>query len=113
MPSYISVTVCLLESVGIHVCVCDCVCPPPLPQDVGMNDKAMTTFLGSCVQLLQILIEVTGLLAHSQNPFSFLCDDVSGSGDARMRREGAWCWTGRTDACTFTSRVFSRHYYPE
>uniref|UniRef100_A0AAR2JUW2 RAB3 GTPase activating protein subunit 2 (non-catalytic) n=1 Tax=Pygocentrus nattereri TaxID=42514 RepID=A0AAR2JUW2_PYGNA len=35
------------------VCVCVCVCV----QDVGMGDAAMTSFLGSCVQLLQTLME--------------------------------------------------------
>ncbi|KAM6973472.1 rab3 GTPase-activating protein non-catalytic subunit [Aplochiton taeniatus] len=35
-------------------------------RDVGMSDGAMTSFLGSCVQLLQILMEVEGW------PFSFM-----------------------------------------
>lgn len=41
-------------------------------QDVGMGDKAMTCFLGCCVQLLQILMEVTGLLVKIQCPLSFI-----------------------------------------
>uniref|UniRef100_A0A8C2XED1 RAB3 GTPase activating protein subunit 2 (non-catalytic) n=1 Tax=Cyclopterus lumpus TaxID=8103 RepID=A0A8C2XED1_CYCLU len=32
-------------------------------RDVGMGDKAVTSFLGCCVQLLQILMEVTGDVA--------------------------------------------------
>lgn len=32
----------------------------------------MTCFLGCCVQLLQILMEVTGVLFKNQHPFSFI-----------------------------------------
>lgn len=45
------------------LCVCE--------QDVGMGDKAMTSFLGCCVQLLQILMEVTELLVKNQSSLSF------------------------------------------
>lgn len=41
-------------------------------QDVGMGDKAVTSFLGCCVQLLQILMEVTGVLVKNQCPLSFI-----------------------------------------
>ncbi|XP_026187641.1 rab3 GTPase-activating protein non-catalytic subunit isoform X2 [Mastacembelus armatus] len=41
-------------------------------RDVGMGDKAMTSFLGCCVQLLQILMEVTGVLVKNQCPLSFI-----------------------------------------
>ncbi|XP_036006973.1 rab3 GTPase-activating protein non-catalytic subunit isoform X2 [Fundulus heteroclitus] len=41
-------------------------------RDVGMGDKAMTSFLGCCVQLLQILMEVTGLLVKNQSSLSFI-----------------------------------------
>ncbi|KAI3367973.1 hypothetical protein L3Q82_026801, partial [Scortum barcoo] len=41
-------------------------------RDVGMGDKAMTSFLGCCVQLLQILIEVTGVLVKNQSRLSFI-----------------------------------------
>ncbi|MEQ2273384.1 hypothetical protein XENORESO_003328 [Xenotaenia resolanae] len=41
-------------------------------RDVGIGDKAMTSFLGCCVQLLQILIEVTGLLVTNQSSLSFI-----------------------------------------
>lgn len=41
-------------------------------QDVGMGDKAITSFLGCCVQLLQILMEVTGVLTKNQCPLSFI-----------------------------------------
>ncbi|XP_017287238.1 rab3 GTPase-activating protein non-catalytic subunit isoform X2 [Kryptolebias marmoratus] len=40
-------------------------------RDVGMGDKAMTSFLGCCVQLLQILMEVTALLVKNQSSLSF------------------------------------------
>ncbi|KAM7376600.1 hypothetical protein PAMP_006323 [Pampus punctatissimus] len=46
-------------------------------RDVGMGDKAATTFLGCCVQLLQILMEVTGLLVKNQCPLSFISYYVS------------------------------------
>lgn len=46
-------------------------------QDVGMGDKAVTSFLGCCVQLLQILMEVTGLLVKNQCPLSFINNYVS------------------------------------
>lgn len=51
--------------------VCSCV------QDVGMGDKAMTSFLGCCVQLLQILMEVTGVLVKNHCPLSFINYHVS------------------------------------
>ncbi|XP_074547611.1 rab3 GTPase-activating protein non-catalytic subunit isoform X2 [Halichoeres trimaculatus] len=41
-------------------------------RDVGMGDKAVTSFLGCCVQLLQILMEVTGVLVKNQCPLSFI-----------------------------------------
>ncbi|XP_035529232.1 rab3 GTPase-activating protein non-catalytic subunit isoform X1 [Morone saxatilis] len=41
-------------------------------RDVGMGDKAATYFLGCCVQLLQILMEVTGVLVKNQCPLSFI-----------------------------------------
>ncbi|XP_069017004.1 rab3 GTPase-activating protein non-catalytic subunit isoform X2 [Embiotoca jacksoni] len=41
-------------------------------RDVGMGDKAMTSFLSGCVQLLQILMEVTGVLVRNQCPLSFI-----------------------------------------
>ena len=41
-------------------------------QDVGMGDKAMMSFLGCCVQLLQILMEVTGVMVTIQCPLSFI-----------------------------------------
>ncbi|XP_069392246.1 rab3 GTPase-activating protein non-catalytic subunit isoform X2 [Paralichthys olivaceus] len=41
-------------------------------RDVGMGDKAVTSFLGCCVQLLQILMEVTGVLVKNQSPLSFI-----------------------------------------
>ena len=46
-------------------------------QDVGMGDKAVTSFLGCCVQLLQILMEVTGVLVKYHSPLSFMNHDVS------------------------------------
>lgn len=46
-------------------------------QDVGMGDKALTSFMGCCVQLLQILMEVTGLLVKNHCPVSFLHSCVS------------------------------------
>ncbi|KAK7904496.1 hypothetical protein WMY93_017103 [Mugilogobius chulae] len=41
-------------------------------RDIGMGDKAVTSFLGSCVQLLQILMEVTGQLVKNEYHLSFL-----------------------------------------
>nr|XP_033498153.1 rab3 GTPase-activating protein non-catalytic subunit isoform X4 [Epinephelus lanceolatus] len=41
-------------------------------RDVGMGDKAVTSFLGCCVQLLQILMEVTGVLVKNQSALSFI-----------------------------------------
>ncbi|XP_055361414.1 rab3 GTPase-activating protein non-catalytic subunit isoform X4 [Betta splendens] len=41
-------------------------------RDVGMGDKAMTSFLGCCVQLLQILMEVTEVLHKNRCPLSFI-----------------------------------------
>ncbi|XP_027130580.1 rab3 GTPase-activating protein non-catalytic subunit isoform X2 [Larimichthys crocea] len=41
-------------------------------RDVGMGDKAVTSFLGCCVQLLQILMEVTGVLVKKQCSLAFL-----------------------------------------
>ncbi len=46
-------------------------------QDVGMGDKAVTSFLSCCVQLLQILMEVTGVLVKNQSPLSFINHYVS------------------------------------
>ena len=46
-------------------------------QDVGMGDKAVTSFLGCCVQLLQILMEVTGVLVKNTSPLSFIDYPVS------------------------------------
>ncbi|XP_078133227.1 rab3 GTPase-activating protein non-catalytic subunit isoform X2 [Sander vitreus] len=40
-------------------------------RDIGMGDKAVTSFLGCCVRLLQILMEVTGVLKN-QSPLSFI-----------------------------------------
>uniref|UniRef100_A0A8C5HU32 Rab3 GTPase-activating protein non-catalytic subunit n=1 Tax=Gouania willdenowi TaxID=441366 RepID=A0A8C5HU32_GOUWI len=37
-------------------------------QDVGMGDKAMTSFLGSCVQLLQILMEADSAVEEVSAP---------------------------------------------
>ncbi|XP_039993735.1 rab3 GTPase-activating protein non-catalytic subunit isoform X1 [Xiphias gladius] len=51
-------------------------------RDVGMGDKAMTSFLGCCVQLLQILMEVTGVLADSA------VEEVSAP---ELSVEEAWC----------------------
>lgn len=34
-----------------------------LDQDVGMSDTAMTSFLGSCLDLLQTLLEVKGVFS--------------------------------------------------
>lgn len=51
---------CLLITFVFHV------------QDVGMGDKAVTSFLGSCVPLLQILMEVTGQLVKNDSRLSFL-----------------------------------------
>lgn len=42
-----------------------------------MGDKAVISFLGCCVQLLQILMEVTGVLVKNQSPLSFINDYVS------------------------------------
>lgn len=42
-----------------------------------MGDKAVTSFLGCCVQLLQILMEVTGVLSKNQCPMSFISHGVS------------------------------------
>lgn len=36
-----------------------------------MGDKAVTSFLGCCVRLLQILMEVTGVVKN-QSPLSFI-----------------------------------------
>ncbi|XP_067335261.1 rab3 GTPase-activating protein non-catalytic subunit-like isoform X2 [Channa argus] len=41
-------------------------------RDVGMGDKAMTSFLGCCVRLLQILMEVTEVLIRTRCPLSFI-----------------------------------------
>ncbi|XP_030574054.1 rab3 GTPase-activating protein non-catalytic subunit isoform X2 [Archocentrus centrarchus] len=51
-------------------------------RDVGMGDKAMTSFLGCCVQLLNILMEVTGVLADSA------VEEVSAP---ELSIEEAWC----------------------
>ncbi|XP_035850646.1 rab3 GTPase-activating protein non-catalytic subunit isoform X3 [Sander lucioperca] len=40
-------------------------------RDIGMGDKAVTSFLGCCVRLLQILMEVTGVVKN-QSPLSFI-----------------------------------------
>lgn len=50
----------------------------------------MTCFLGCCVQLLQILMEVTGVLFKNQHPFSFLdyyVSTKSAGGDSSMENE--------------------------
>uniref|UniRef100_A0A3Q3WCN4 Uncharacterized protein n=1 Tax=Mola mola TaxID=94237 RepID=A0A3Q3WCN4_MOLML len=46
-------------------------------RDVGMGDKAMTTFLGCCVQLLQILMEVDSAVEEVSPP--------------ELSVEEAWC----------------------
>lgn len=51
-----------------------------------MGDKAVTSFLGCCVQLLQILMEVTALLVKNKSPFSFIHSYVS---DACRTEHGA------------------------
>lgn len=43
----------------------------------------MTSFLGCCVQLLNILMEVTGVLVRNQCLFSFMKFYVS-KGDSRV-----------------------------
>lgn len=53
------------------MCVCVCV------QDVGMGDGAVTSFLGCCVSLLQVLMEVTERLNLIGSPLSFLRPSVS------------------------------------
>ncbi|XP_023250459.1 rab3 GTPase-activating protein non-catalytic subunit isoform X4 [Seriola lalandi dorsalis] len=64
-------------------------------RDVGMGDKAVTCFLGCCVQLLQILMEVTGVLVKNQSPLSFInyyadsaVEEVSAP---ELSVEEAWC----------------------
>ncbi|KAM6969514.1 rab3 GTPase-activating protein non-catalytic subunit isoform 1-T1 [Tautogolabrus adspersus] len=64
-------------------------------RDVGMGDKAVTSFLGCCVQLLQILMEVTGVLVKNQCPLSFInyyadsaVEEVSAP---ELSVEEAWC----------------------
>ena len=39
---------------------------PFYKQDVGMSDTAMTSFLGSCLDLLQTLMEVKEVSFHSE-----------------------------------------------
>ncbi|XP_056282047.1 rab3 GTPase-activating protein non-catalytic subunit isoform X2 [Pseudoliparis swirei] len=41
-------------------------------RDVGMGDKAVTSFLGCCVELLQILMEVTAVLVKNPSHLSFI-----------------------------------------
>jgi len=71
----------------------------------------MTSFLGCCVQLLQILMEVTGLLVKNQSPLSFIPFYVSK--DCRAKH-GEWPELGIKRI-----RVLSRHIecdfglYPE
>ncbi|XP_054651379.1 rab3 GTPase-activating protein non-catalytic subunit isoform X2 [Dunckerocampus dactyliophorus] len=64
-------------------------------RDVGMGDKALTSFLGCCVQLLQILMEVTGLLVKNQCPLSFInyCVDsaVAEVPPPELSVEEVWC----------------------
>ncbi|XP_057715816.1 rab3 GTPase-activating protein non-catalytic subunit isoform X3 [Corythoichthys intestinalis] len=64
-------------------------------RDVGMGDKALTSFLGCCVQLLQILMEVTGLLVKNQCPLSFVnyCADaaVAEVPPPKLSVEEVWC----------------------
>ncbi|XP_076604712.1 rab3 GTPase-activating protein non-catalytic subunit isoform X1 [Chaetodon auriga] len=64
-------------------------------RDVGMGDKAVTSFLGCCVQLLQILMEVTGVLVKNHCPLSFMSyyadsavEEVSAP---ELSVEEAWC----------------------
>ncbi|XP_035809977.2 rab3 GTPase-activating protein non-catalytic subunit isoform X2 [Amphiprion ocellaris] len=64
-------------------------------RDVGIGDKAMTSFLGCCVQLLQVLMEVTGELVKNQCPLSFISyyadsavEEVSAP---ELSVEEAWC----------------------
>uniref|UniRef100_A0A671VRG4 RAB3 GTPase activating protein subunit 2 (non-catalytic) n=1 Tax=Sparus aurata TaxID=8175 RepID=A0A671VRG4_SPAAU len=53
----------LMEKVTAYVKdMCSCV------QDVGMGDKAMTSFLGCCVQLLQILMEADSAVEEVSAP---------------------------------------------
>lgn len=47
-----------------------------------MGDKALTAFLSCCVQLLQILMEVTGFLV-TLSPLSFLHSYVSNGGRSK------------------------------
>ncbi|XP_070697855.1 rab3 GTPase-activating protein non-catalytic subunit isoform X2 [Pempheris klunzingeri] len=64
-------------------------------RDVGMGDKAMTFFLSCCVQLLQILMEVTGVLVKNQCPLSFInyyADSAVEEVPApELSVEEAWC----------------------
>ncbi|XP_054470237.1 rab3 GTPase-activating protein non-catalytic subunit isoform X1 [Anoplopoma fimbria] len=64
-------------------------------RDVGMGDKAVTSFLGCCVQLLQILMEVTGVLVKNQSHLSYIdyyadsaVEEVSAP---ELSVEEAWC----------------------
>ncbi|XP_068436295.1 rab3 GTPase-activating protein non-catalytic subunit isoform X2 [Clinocottus analis] len=64
-------------------------------RDVGMGDKAVTSFLGCCVQLLQILMEVTGVVVKNQSHLSFIdyyADSaVEDVGPPELSAEEAWC----------------------
>ncbi|XP_047466434.1 rab3 GTPase-activating protein non-catalytic subunit isoform X4 [Mugil cephalus] len=64
-------------------------------RDVGMGDKAMTSFLGGCVQLLQILMEVTEALVKNHCPLSFLNSYADSAVEEvpapELSVEEAWC----------------------
>ncbi|XP_044022041.1 rab3 GTPase-activating protein non-catalytic subunit isoform X2 [Siniperca chuatsi] len=64
-------------------------------RDVGMGDKAVTSFLGCCVQLLQILMEVTGVLVKNHYPLSFINDYADSAVEEvsapELSVEEAWC----------------------
>lgn len=75
------------------LCVCE--------QDVGMGDKAMTSFLGCCVQLLQILMEVTELLVKIQSSLSFFPFYVSNM-SAEQSMESGQCLALKETSSEFT-----------
>ncbi|XP_068194278.1 rab3 GTPase-activating protein non-catalytic subunit isoform X2 [Antennarius striatus] len=64
-------------------------------RDVGMGDKAVTSFMGCCVQLLQILMEVTGLLLKNHSPMSFIKSYADSAVEEvpapELSVEEAWC----------------------
>lgn len=76
-----------------------------------MGDKAVTSFLGCCVQLLQILMEVTGLLVKNQSPLSFINYYVSKEIPQQRMENDQWLASIQDKAWTVNEASSSNSIY--